>query len=120
MHARRATFWHAAAPRATRATRISLFGRLLTVTWATCVVVGLVLMANFGYGMWKGVSDQQHLNQVWRHQVWQLYHLGPTRPAPKVVDSSLKRPVDGDDSAIWIPTLRHAPANSGGVAHCVV
>ena len=71
MHARRALFRRADAP------AVGRFGRLLTVVWATCLVVGLLLMANFGYGMWKGYSDGQHLNKVW------AYQAGAARPAAK-------------------------------------
>src|SRR5579864_183821 len=116
MHARRAIFRHAPATRATPSTG---FGRLLRVVWATCLVVGLLMMANFGYGMWKGFSDQQHLNQVWAHQGW-TYQIGSTRPAPKVVSASLKQPVDGVDFAIRIPKLGYFAAIREGVGSGVL
>jgi sortase A len=103
MHARRAFVRHAVASPVVR------FGRVLTLVWVTCLVVGLILLGNFGYGMWRGVSTQQHLNHVWNYQV------GGTRPPAKVVDSSLKRPVDGVDFAIRIPKLGYFAAIKEGV-----
>ena len=103
MHARRALFRRADAP------AVGRFGRLLTVGWATCLVVGLLLMANFGYGMWKGYSDGQHLNKVW------AYQAGAARPAAKAIDPHLKQPVDGVDFAIRIPKLGYYAAIKEGI-----
>jgi len=103
MHARRALFRRADAP------AVGRFGRLLTVVWATCLVVGLLLMANFGYGMWKGYSDGQHLNKVW------AYQAGAARPAAKAIDPQLKQPVDGVDFAIRIPKLGYYAAIKEGI-----
>jgi sortase A len=89
--------------------RRALFRRVLTFVWIGCLVVGLVLVAEFGYGMWKGVAEQQHLDQVWGHQ------LAAPRPPAKAVDPSLKRPVDGVDFAIRIPKLNYYAAIREGV-----
>jgi sortase A len=83
--------------------------RVFTVVWATCLVIGVVLLAEFGYGMWKGVSEQQHLDQVWKYQV------AAPRPPASAVDASLKRPVDGVDFAIRIPKLGYYAAIREGV-----
>lgn len=80
-----------------------------TVVWALCVVVGVVLLSQFGYGMWHGVSQQQHLNEVWRS------YAGAPKVAPTTVDPGLKRPVDGIDFAIWIPRLGYYAAIREGV-----
>jgi hypothetical protein len=32
--------------------------RALTAVWLACLVVGLTLLANFGYGMWQGFADE--------------------------------------------------------------
>jgi sortase A len=85
------------------------FPRVFTLVWATCLVIGVVLLAEFGYGMWKGVSEQQHLNQVWKYQV-----ATPRSPA-SAVDATLKRPVDGVDFAIRIPKLGYYAAIREGV-----
>lgn len=85
------------------------FRRVLTFVWVVCLAAGLVLMANFGYGMWKGVAEQQHLDQVWGHQL-----AAPRAPA-KTVDPGLKRPVDGVDFAIRIPKLNYYAAIREGV-----
>jgi len=103
MHARRAPF------RRTDGRPRPSFGRVLSVVWATCVVVGLLLMANFGYGMWRGYSDGQHLNHVWQYQA------GAARPASRSVDPHLKQPVDGVDFAIHIPKLDYQAAIKEGV-----
>src|SRR6266851_3231528 len=97
MHARRALVRRALAPARPRAG----LGRLLTVLWAACLVAGIVMLGDFAYGMWRGVSDQQHINHVWTYQV------GPTKAPPKAIDPSLKRPVDGVDLAIRYGRYRY-------------
>ena len=82
---------------------------LLRVASAVCLVVGLFMLGSFGYGMWKGVSEQQHLNQLWQGQVG-------TRPVgPKVINPSLERPVNGIDFAIKIPRLGYFAAVKEGI-----
>src|SRR5256712_9181841 len=98
MHARRAYFRRAAAPSKTTG------GRFFSALWLTCLVVGLVLLADFAYGMWNGVSEQHHLNQVWKSQA------GAMRAAPKTADPALKRPIDGVDFAIRVPRLDYFAA----------
>jgi len=110
MHARRALVRPALAPARPRAG----LGRLLTVLWAACLVAGIVMLGDFAYGMWRGVSDQQHINQVWTYQV------GPTKAAPRAIDPSLKRPVDGVDFAIRIPRLGYFAAIKEGVGSGVL
>jgi LPXTG-site transpeptidase (sortase) family protein len=103
MHARRALPGHAlAAPRVR-------FGHVLTAVWATCLVLGLLMLANFGYGMWSGVSEQNHLNQVWQYQA------GPPITPPPVIDPKMKRPLNGIDFAIQIPKLHYFAAVKEGV-----
>ncbi|HYR50671.1 MAG TPA: hypothetical protein VES90_10835, partial [Candidatus Eisenbacteria bacterium] len=41
----------------------------MRVLWLSCVVIGLLLIGSFAYGMWSGVREQQHLNQVWQGQI---------------------------------------------------
>src|SRR6266851_1076277 len=110
MHARRALVRRALAPARPRAG----LGRLLTVLWAACLVAGIVMLGDFAYGMWRGVSDQQHINHVWTYQV------GPTKAPPKAIDPSLKRPVDGVDFAIRIPRLGYFAAIEEGVGSGVL
>lgn len=86
----------------------------LTILWATCLVVGLFLLGSFGYGMWKGYSEQQHLNQVWKSEV-PAWPTGPGRSAAKGIDPSLERPVNGLDFAVRIPTLNYYAAVKEGV-----
>jgi sortase A len=85
--------------------------RALTVLWTACLVVGLFLIADFAFGMWRGVAEQQHLNQVWKGTV------GPVGQAPvaKPIDPNLKRPVNGVDFAIQVPKLKYFAAIREGV-----
>jgi sortase A len=81
----------------------------MRVLWLLCVVVGLFLIGSFTYGMWTGVRDQQHLNQVWQGEI------GQRPPVPASVDPSLKHPVSGVDFAIRIPRLDYYAAVKEGV-----
>jgi sortase A len=108
MHARRALAGHALT-----APRIRI-GHVLTAVWATCLIVGLLMLANFGLGMWNGVSEQNHLNQVWQYQA------GPPVSAPPVIDPSLKRPFKGIDFAIRIPKLNYFSAVKEGIGSGVL
>lgn len=82
---------------------------LRRVVSAVCVAVGLYMLGSFGYGMWNGVSEQQHLNQVWKGQV------GQRSPVSRAIDPALQRPVKGIDFAIKIPKLRYYAAVKEGV-----
>ena len=88
--------------------------RVLTFVWVICVVVGLALMSEFGYGMWRGVSEQQHLIQVWKFEV------AAPRPNVPNIDASLKRPVGGVDFAIRIPKLGYYAAVREGISSGVL
>ena len=81
----------------------------LTVFWAGCMVVGLALLGSFGYGMWHGHAEQQRLDRQWQ------YVIGTRDTAPKTLDASAKRPVDGIDFAIRIPKLDYYAAIREGV-----
>ena len=95
MHARRAFGQRALAP----ARRVGL-ARVLTVLWASCLMAGIIMLSNFGYGMWKGVSDQQHLNQVW------TYQIGPTKAAP---GSKYRRDAGTKRRWFWFLSSRSTP-----------
>ena len=82
---------------------------LFRVASAVCLVVGLVLLGTFGFGMWNGFSEQQHLNKEWQ-QLITTHTVGP-----KTVDPSLQRPVHGIDFAIRIPRLSYYAAVKEGV-----
>ena len=84
-------------------------GHPLRVLWLVCLVVGLYLLGNFAYGMWIGVHEQQHLNQVWSGEI----RARP--PAPGPVDPTLKQPVSGVDFAIRVPKLGYYAAVKEGV-----
>ena len=80
----------------------------LRLFWFACLVVGLYLLGSFAYGMWSGVREQQHLNQVWSGEI-------RARPAPPAVDPALKQPANGVDFAIRIPRLSYYAAVKEGV-----
>jgi len=83
----------------------------MRVFWAVCMVAGTVLLATFGYGMWKGQDEQRRLDQR-----WQQYTIGnPRDAAPRAVDPALRRPVGGIDFAIRIPKLNYYAAIKEGV-----
>ena len=81
----------------------------MRLLWLACVVVGLFLIGSFTYGMWSGVREQQHLNQVWQGQI------GQRPPAPAAVDPAMKQPVNGVDFAIRIPKLDYYAAVKEGI-----
>jgi sortase A len=87
---------------------------LLRALSVVCLVAGLCLLGSFGYGMWKGVSEQQRLNQVWKWEV------GTRSLGPKVIDPALERPVNGIDFAIKIPRLGYYAAVKEGVGSGVL
>ena len=78
------------------------------------MAAGIVLMASFGYGMWQGHSEQQHLNQQWQYQ------MGTRDAAPRAIDPNLKHPVGGVDFAIRIPRLGYFAAIKEGVGSGVL
>jgi sortase A len=82
----------------------------LRLFWLACLVVGLYLLGSFGYGMWSGVREQQHLNQVWSGEI----RARP--PAQPPVDPALKQPANGVDFAIRIPKLSYYAAVKEGVS----
>lgn len=84
--------------------------RAFTALWVACLVGGILLLGSFGFGMWQGVSQQQHLNQVWQTQGG----APPARPQ-QTVDPSLKRPVKGVDFAIRVPKLNYFAAIKEGI-----
>ncbi len=81
----------------------------MSVLCLLCVVVGLFLIVTFAYGMWSGVREQQHLNQVWQTEI------GTRPPAATGVDATLKRPVNGVDFAIRVPRLNYFAAVKEGI-----
>jgi sortase A len=89
-------------------------GHPLRVFWLVCLVIGLYLLGSFAYGMWDGVREQQHLNQVWRAEI---RALPPAAVAahPRPPDPALKQPLNGVDFSIQIPKLGYQAAVKEGV-----
>lgn len=77
---------------------------------ATCLVAGLLLLGSFGFGMWSGFSQQQHLNQEWQQQL--ISHPFPHRS----IDPSQMQPVNGIDFAIRVPKLSYYAAVKEGIS----
>lgn len=84
-------------------------GHALRLFWLLCLVIGLYLFGNFAYGMWSGIREQQHLNQVWNGE------MATHPPARADVDPSQKQPVNGVDFSIRIPKLDYQAAVKEGV-----
>jgi sortase A len=85
-------------------------GHPLRVFWLVCLVIGLYLFGSFAYGIWNGVQEQQHLNQVWNGEI----RARP--PAPAGADPALKQPVNGVDFSMRIPKLDYQAAVKEGVS----
>lgn len=85
--------------------------RPVTVFWLGCLVVGILLLANFGYGMWKGFADEDHLNHVWQQEVGTPASV----PTSTAIDPSFKKPLRGVDFALHIPRLKYFAAVKEGV-----
>ena len=78
--------------------------------WLVCLVIGLYLFGSFAHGIWNGVQEQQHLNQVWNGEI----RARP--PAPAGADPALKQPVNGVDFSMRIPKLDYQAAVKEGVS----
>ena len=78
---------------------------LVTAAALACLLVGVMLLATFAFGMWNGYSDQQQLNQEWQQEVGSA----PLTP-PAKIDRSLQHPVKGVDFAIRVPKLKYFAA----------
>jgi sortase A len=90
----------------------------MRVVWLLCLFAGLFLLANFGYGMVSGFSEQQHLTQQWQAEM-RMHPLAPQQvtdppPVPQI-DPALKQPKDGIDFAIRVPKLNYFSAVKEGV-----
>lgn len=59
--------------------------------------------------MWRGVSEQQHRDQVWK------YKVSPPAVPPKGIDPNLQKPINGIDFAVRIPRLGYFAAVKEGV-----
>jgi LPXTG-site transpeptidase (sortase) family protein len=86
--------------------------------WLACFVGGLLLLANFAFGIVNGISEQRRLNQHWQAEM-RTQSPAPQEnidpPAVKQVDPTLKQPKDGIDFAIRIPKLNYFSAVKEGV-----
>ena len=86
--------------------------QLLRAAFLACLVVGVLLMGTFAYGMWHGYNDQQQLTQQWQQQS-RVPYVAPTgQPA---IDQSLQHPVKGIDFALRVPKLKYFAAVKEGV-----
>jgi LPXTG-site transpeptidase (sortase) family protein len=90
---------------------------LLRATSLACLLIGVLLIVTFTYGMWHGFSEQQQLNHEWQLQVGSA-NTGPvgTPPTGTVgIDRKLQHPVKGIDFAIRVPKLHYFAAVREGV-----
>lgn len=92
---------------------------LLRAASLACLLVGVVLIVTFAYGMWHGFSEQQQLTQRWQQEVGTPYagpvHTGPVHPGPVAIDRTLQHPVKGIDFAIRVPKLQYFAAVREGI-----
>jgi sortase A len=89
----------------------------LRVAFFACFLVGVMLIVTFAYGMWKGFSDQQQLNQEWKQEAGTPYTV-PVSPVG--VDPKLKHPVKGIDFAIRVPKLNYFAAVREGTSTTIL
>ncbi len=82
---------------------------LLRAASLAYLLVGLLLIVTFAYGIWHGFSEQQKLNVQWQQEV------GTPYTAPVRVDRTLQQPVKGVDFAIRVPKLHYFAAVREGV-----
>src|SRR5256885_3429247 len=97
-------------PRAGSAARAITFGGLdpLRATFLLFIAAGLILIISFFYETSLAIGDQQQMDQAWRNEVKVPVAV------PAVIDPSLKRPVDGVDFAIVIPSPGYFAAGKEG------
>ena len=92
---------------------------LLRAASLACIVVGILLMVTFAYGMWHGFSDQQQLNHDWQQQVGTV-GTAPASSLPAGIDPKLKHPVKGIDFAIRVPRLHYFAAVREGTTATIL
>jgi sortase A len=85
--------------------------RLLRAASLACLLVGLLLILTFAYGMWHGYSEQQQLNQEWQHEMGSGTQIAPAG----TLDRKLQHPVKGIDFAIRVPKLKYSAAVREGI-----
>ncbi|MDQ6880401.1 MAG: class D sortase [Candidatus Dormibacteraeota bacterium] len=90
--------------------------RLLRGVSLACLLIGLLLIVTFAYGMWHGYSQQQSLNQQWQQQMGTPVTAPPATP----LDRSLQRPVKGIDFAIRVPRLKYFAAVREGTTSTIL
>jgi sortase A len=88
--------------------------RLLRAAFLACLLIGIVLIVTFAYGMWHGFSEQQQLNQQWQEQ-------GTLNAPPGAIDNKLlEHPVKGIDFAIRVPKLNYFAAVREGISATIL
>jgi sortase A len=93
----------------------------MRVVWLACLVVGLVLIGSFAFGMWSGFREQQRLTQQWQREIATLQpapqvQIATQPPARVGIDPAVQHPVDGLDFAIRIPKLSYFSAVKEGIS----
>jgi sortase A len=97
--------------------RPAVYMRALRVASFACLLVGVLLIVTFAYGMWNGFSEQQQLNKEWQQEA-SIPYSAPA--APVAVDRTLKRPVKGIDFAIRVPKLKYFAAVKEGTSTTIL
>ncbi|MDQ6722469.1 MAG: class D sortase [Candidatus Dormibacteraeota bacterium] len=91
---------------------------LLRAASLACMLIGVLLIVTFAYGMWRGFSEQEQLNDRWLQQVGKQL----TTPSADAVaiDHNLQQPLNGIDFAIRVPKLRYFAAVREGVSTTIL
>jgi LPXTG-site transpeptidase (sortase) family protein len=83
-----------------------------------CLLIGVLLIVTFVYGMWHGFSEQEQLNARWLQQVGKQLDTPSTGTVG--IDHNLQRPLNGIDFAIRVPKLRYFAAVREGVSTTIL
>ena len=82
------------------------------------MLIGVLLIVTFAYGMWRGFSEQEQLNDRWLQQVGKQLSTPSAGAVP--IDHNLQQPLNGIDFAIRVPKLRYFAAVREGVSTTIL
>jgi sortase A len=93
---------------------------LLRTASAACLLIGVLLIVNFAYGMWRGISEQQQIDDQWLYQVSPQLSKHYKGPVSVGFARNLQHPVNGIDFAIRVPKLGYFAAVREGVSATIL
>jgi sortase A len=80
-----------------------------------CLIIGVMVLVAFAYGMWRGFAEEQQLTQAWQVEMG-APDTRPVRTGPAVIDPSLQHSIKGVDFAIHVPKLHYTAAVREGIS----